>query len=103
MRVCQKPLSYICSHAYGVLDSTWRYDMTEEEAVELGRRAIYHATHRDAYTGGIVNGSYFCCFLVILLVYLIKQDGWHKISADDCMDLHYQNYKGKDEQYQVPW
>ena len=35
------------THAYGVLDSKWKYDMTTEEAVALGREAIHHATHRD--------------------------------------------------------
>lgn len=34
---------------------SWRYDLTEEEAIELGQRAIYHATFRDAYSGGINN------------------------------------------------
>merc|ERR1719401_1082790 len=28
--------------AYGVLDSGYKYDLTVDEAVELGRRAIYH-------------------------------------------------------------
>ena len=40
----------------GVIDSGYRWDMTDEEAYDLGRRAIYHATHRDAYSGGIVRG-----------------------------------------------
>lgn len=31
--------------------------MTDEEAVELGQRAIYHATFRDAMSGGINNGT----------------------------------------------
>jgi 20S proteasome subunit beta 5 len=63
-------------YAYGVLDQGYRPDLTEEEATELGRRAIWHATHRDAYSGGIIN------------VYLIRQDGWHKISSTDMMLLH---------------
>lgn len=44
---------------------------------ELGRRSIYHATHRDAYSGGIIR------------VYHIKPTGWVNISNEDCMDLHY--------------
>ena len=36
---------------------SWRYDLTDEEAIELGQRAIYHATYRDAYSGGINNGE----------------------------------------------
>lgn len=51
---------------------------------ELGRRSIYHATHRDAYSGGIVR------------VYHIKPTGWVNISNEDCMDLHYK-YKAEKE------
>ena len=43
------------TYAYGVVDSEYKYDMSVEEARELGKRAIYHATHRDAYSGGVVN------------------------------------------------
>lgn len=45
------------TYAYGVLDSGYKYDMGIEDAIQLGRRAIYHATHRDAYSGGVVNGK----------------------------------------------
>lgn len=38
--------------------SYYRYDLTVEEAIELGKRAIVHATHRDAYSGGINNGIF---------------------------------------------
>jgi hypothetical protein len=37
--------------------SYYRFDLTVEEAIELGKRAIVHATHRDAYSGGINNGQ----------------------------------------------
>ena len=63
-------------YAYGVLDKGYRFDMTDEEAYDLGRRAIYHATHRDAYSGGIVR------------VYAIHEDGWKIISEDDNPILH---------------
>jgi 20S proteasome alpha/beta subunit len=33
-------------------------DMSAEEACELGRRAIYHATFRDAVSGGTVSGAH---------------------------------------------
>lgn len=46
------------SYAYGVVDSGYREDMSVEEAYELGRRGIAHATHRDAYSGGVVNRKY---------------------------------------------
>lgn len=43
------------TYAYGVLDSGYKWDLKDDEAYDLGRRAIYHATHRDAYSGGVVN------------------------------------------------
>merc|ERR1719502_2446809 len=66
------------TYAYGVLDSGWRPDLTVEEAIDLGQRAIYHATHRDAYSGGINN------------VYLMKETGWVKVGAwDTGKDQHF--------------
>ena len=43
--------------AYGVLDTGYRYDLTVDEAIDLGKRSIYHATFRDAYSGGSINGN----------------------------------------------
>ena len=51
------------TYAYGVMDAGYRYDLDVPEALELGRRAIYHATHRDAFSGGNVN----CKCLSLLL------------------------------------
>lgn len=34
-----------------------RRDMDVEDAIELGRRSIYHATFRDAVSGGTVSGA----------------------------------------------
>ena len=42
-------------YAYGVLDAGYRWDLGVEEAYELARRAIYHATFRDAMSGGTIN------------------------------------------------
>lgn len=42
-------------YAYGVLDSGYRWDLSVQEALDLGQKAIYHATFRDAYSGGVVN------------------------------------------------
>jgi len=64
-------------YAYGVLDKGYREDLTDEEAYDLGRRSIYHATFRDAASGGIVR------------VYHMTKDGFKVISEEDCMDLHY--------------
>ena len=70
--------------AYGVLDSEYRQDMTVEEAIDLGRRSIYHATHRDAYSGGSIN------------VYHVTEDGWRFINNCDVGPLHYE-YKEEAE------
>lgn len=66
------------TYAYGVLDTGYKYEMSIDEAYDLGRRAIYHATHRDAYSGGTVN------------LYHMKETGWIKVSASDVGPLHYQ-------------
>jgi 20S proteasome subunit beta 5 len=59
--------------AYGVLDQGYDYDMSVPEAIELGKRSIFHATHRDAASGGVIN------------VYHVREDGWVKISGEDMM------------------
>lgn len=47
------------TYAYGVMDSGYRHNLSPEEAYDLGRRAIVHATHRDSYSGGVVNSKLF--------------------------------------------
>lgn len=49
--------------AYGVLDAEYRYEMEEAEALELGKRSILAATHRDAFSGGFIN------------LYIVKEAG----------------------------
>jgi len=34
----------------------YKYDMSVEEASELARRSIYHATFRDGASGGVASG-----------------------------------------------
>ncbi|XP_044529914.1 proteasome subunit beta type-8 isoform X2 [Gracilinanus agilis] len=63
------------SYAYGVMDSGYRPDLSPEEAYDLGRRAIVHATHRDCYSGGFVN------------MYHMKEDGWVKVESSDVSNL----------------
>ncbi|KAL7883068.1 hypothetical protein SRHO_G00007260 [Serrasalmus rhombeus] len=70
------------SYAYGVVDSGYNEDMTVEEAYELGRRGIAHATHRDAYSGGVVN------------LYHMKEDGWIKVCKEDVSELIHRYRKG---------
>ncbi|PXF45682.1 Proteasome subunit beta type-5 [Gracilariopsis chorda] len=62
--------------AYGVLDQGYSYDMSVEDAIKLGQKSIYHATHRDAASGGVIN------------CYHVKEDGWVKISSEDMMIQH---------------
>lgn len=71
------------TYAYGVLDSYYRKDLTVEEAIDLGKRAIYHATHRDAASGGINN------------LYHVTKEGWKKIHAIDVNDMHYEYIEEK--------
>ncbi len=52
--------------------------------MELGRKAIYHATNRDTGSGGVVR------------VYHIHKDGWtEKIAGDDVNKLHYSYLEAK--------
>lgn len=51
-------------YAYGVLDEGYNWDLSVEDAIELGQRAIYHATFRDAASGGCVSGMSFCCLIL---------------------------------------
>eukprot|EP00246_Nothoceros_aenigmaticus_P008988 TRINITY_DN24268_c0_g1_i1.p1 TRINITY_DN24268_c0_g1~~TRINITY_DN24268_c0_g1_i1.p1 ORF type:complete len:276 (+),score=40.75 TRINITY_DN24268_c0_g1_i1:205-1032(+) len=73
------------TYAYGVLDTGFRYEMSIDEAVELGRRAIYHATFRDGASGGVAS------------VYYVGPDGWKKMSGDDVGELHYKYYPVAEE------
>ena len=57
--------------AYGVLDAEYNYEMGETEALELGKRSILAATHRDAFSGGFIN------------LYHVKEDGWVKHGFND--------------------
>ena len=59
--------------AYGVLDQGYRWDLTDEEAQELGRRSIYAAGHRDAFSGNTCN------------LYHVKEDGWRFIGTSSLL------------------
>ncbi|KAJ7662585.1 20S proteasome subunit [Mycena polygramma] len=66
------------THAYGVLDQGYRWDLTPPEAYELARRSIYAAGHRDAYTGNSCN------------LYHIEETGWKFIGNYDISTMHYE-------------
>ena len=55
--------------AYGVLDQGYKWDLTDAEAQELGRRSIYAAGHRDAFSGNSCN------------LYHVKENGWQFIGG----------------------
>lgn len=61
--------------AMGVLSARYKFDMTKEEALLLGKDAIFHAGHRDAYSGGSVN------------LYFMDENGWEKIGNYDFEEI----------------
>jgi len=63
--------------AYGVLDTGYSYDLTTTAAFDLAERAIFAATHRDAYSGGTVR------------IYHITAAGWERIRETDSMELYF--------------
>lgn len=71
--------------------------MSTVDAIDLARRAIVHAAHRDAASGNIVRSKkthdffsrvIICVFLP--LVYHMKETGWEKIEEKDTNDYMYQ-------------
>ena len=71
--------------AYGVLDAQYKYDLEDDEALELGRRSILAATHRDAYSGGYIN------------LYHVKEDGWVKHGFNDTNPIFWETKLKKGE------
>ncbi|KAL9113602.1 MAG: hypothetical protein Q9227_002340 [Pyrenula ochraceoflavens] len=71
--------------AYGVLDAEYKYDLEDDEALELGRRSILAATHRDAYSGGFIN------------LYHVKEEGWVKHGFSDTNPIFWKTKLEKNE------
>lgn len=44
----------VCSYGW----YRFKWDMSIEDAVELARRSIYHATFRDGASGGVASGKH---------------------------------------------
>ncbi|CAF1095542.1 unnamed protein product [Adineta ricciae] len=61
-------------YAYSILDAGYKYEMSTVDAIDLARRAIVHAAHRDAASGNIVR------------IYHMKETGWEKIEEKDTND-----------------
>jgi len=55
----------------------YRWDLTDEEAQELGRRSIVAAGHRDGYSGNTNN------------LYHVRENGWEFLGNMDISDLWY--------------
>jgi 20S proteasome subunit beta 5 len=66
--------------AYGVLDTQYRYDMSLDEAVKLGIRAIASATYKDSASGGVVR-----------VYHVTNQGNWNLIH--DALDVSEEHYK----------
>jgi len=77
------------TYAYGVLDNEYRKDLTQDEAIALGKRAIWHATHRDAYSGGTIN------------VFVITADGWKQHYGQDMNYLNDTEYSKEPKDAEV--
>ncbi|KAI5201883.1 proteasome-domain-containing protein [Aureobasidium subglaciale] len=71
--------------AYGVLDAEYKYELSDEAALDLGRRSILAATHRDAFSGGFIN------------LYHVKEDGWVKHGFTDTNPIFWQTKLEKGE------
>jgi hypothetical protein len=75
--------------------------MSTVDAIDLGRRAIVHAAHRDAASGNIVRSinNFFLLFIILKylidLVYHMKETGWEKIEEKDTNDYMYQYREDK--------
>lgn len=54
-----------------------------DQAFDLAERSIFAATHRDAYSGGIVR------------IYHITATGWERIRETDSMELYFRFQKEK--------
>jgi hypothetical protein len=64
-------------YAFGVLDTGYSHDLSVADACELGRRAIYHATFRDAYATLVLFPSaslpFLNCLLMLQLLWRYRQ------------------------------
>jgi len=85
MRVCS--VGSGCLNAYAILDTHYKPKMTDDEAIKLARRAIMHATYRDAGSGGQCTVCH------------ITADGKTKYPRKDVSDLYYEfaNEIGRDD------
>lgn len=65
-------------NAYGILDTQYKAEMTDAEALKLGRQAIMHATYRDGGSGGQCN------------VVHITSEGVKQYPPEDVSEMYYE-------------
>jgi hypothetical protein len=65
------------SRSAGSTHQGYRWDLTDSEAQELGRRAIVAAGHRDAYSGNTNN------------LFHVRENGWEFLGNKDISELWY--------------
>ncbi|KAJ0032179.1 hypothetical protein NQD34_002260, partial [Periophthalmus magnuspinnatus] len=64
-------------YAYSILDQGVEWGLTVDEAIAVGREAVYRATHRDAYSGNCVD------------VYHVSSKGWTRRTREDLKEEYY--------------
>lgn len=65
--------------AYGMLDNGYNWDLSLEDAINLGIKAIVKATHRDSASGGVVR-----------VYHVNNHGGWTRVhDRIDVSELHY--------------
>ncbi|XP_017051479.2 proteasome subunit beta type-5 [Drosophila ficusphila] len=64
------------SYALGILDTDYHHNLTDKEAYDLAFRAVYHATMKDIFSGGLVR------------LYHMNQSSWRNVANKDCQELH---------------
>lgn len=74
--------------ALSILDTERRYNMTTDEAIALGVKAIRHSTFRDAFSGGYIH-----VFLVT------RRDGWQRVFSEDLARLSIKSGIVDEDQY----
>ncbi|KAJ0065342.1 hypothetical protein NL108_007076, partial [Boleophthalmus pectinirostris] len=70
-------------YAYSILDESVEWGLTVEEAIAVGREAVFRATHRDAYSGNCVD------------VYHVSSKGWTRRTREDLKEEYYREKKRK--------
>lgn len=76
-------------NAYGILDNHYKPKMTDEEARNLGLRAIMHATYRDSGSGGVCNLCHITPTEKIRLPPMDVSKLWYEFAEELGRDITY--------------